>query len=39
MKTVNQLIEKLYKEAKHKMATKIKQESAQYREILKNLVV
>ena len=39
MKTVNQLVEKLYKESKHKMAIKIKQESSQYKEILKNIVV
>lgn len=39
MKTVNQLVEKLYKEAKHKMISKQKQDSAAYKELLKNLVV
>jgi V-type H+-transporting ATPase subunit E len=39
MRTVNTLIEKLYKEAKVKMAAKQKEDQAQYREFLKNLIV
>ena len=39
MKTVNQLVEKLYKEAKHKMINKQKNDSAAYKELLKNLIV
>lgn len=38
MKTVNQLIEKLYKEAKHKMVEKIGSHSS-YKELLKNLLI
>lgn len=38
MKTVNQLVEKLYKEAKHKMMTKQK-DTAIYKELIKNLIV
>ncbi len=38
MKTVNQLIEKLYKEAKHKMVEKIGNHSS-YKELLKNLLI
>lgn len=39
MKTVNALIEKLYKEAKTKMIAKQQHDQAQYRELLKNLIV
>lgn len=39
MKTVNQLVEKLYKEAKHKMISKQKSDTAAYKELLKNLIV
>lgn len=39
MKTVNTLIEKLYKEAKTRIIAKQKQDQAQYREFLKNLIV
>ncbi len=38
MKTVNQLVEKLYKEAKHKMVQKIGDHSS-YKELLKNLLI
>jgi len=38
MKTINQLVEKLYKEAKHKMMTKQK-DAAIYKELMKNLIV
>ena len=39
MKTVNTLVEKLYKEAKHKMISKQKSDKAAYQELLKNLIV
>ena len=39
MKTVNTLVEKLYKEAKHKMVSKQQGDKAAYKELLKNLVV
>ena len=39
MKTINQLIEKLYKEAKHKILKKQQSDVAAYREFLKNLIV
>lgn len=38
MKTVNQLVEKLYKEAKFKMVQKIGDHSS-YKELLKNLLI
>jgi hypothetical protein len=39
MKTVNQLVEKLYKEAKHKIVNKVKNDPASYKEILRNLII
>lgn len=39
MKTVNTLVEKIYKEAKHKMVGKQKGDQAAYKELLKNLIV
>jgi hypothetical protein len=39
MKTVNALIEKLYKEAKGRMIEKQAHDIAQYKELLKNLIV
>lgn len=39
MKTVNTLVEKIYKEAKHKMVNKQKSDTAAYKELLKNLIV
>lgn len=39
MKTVNTLVEKIYKEAKHKMVNKQKSDQAAYKELLKNLIV
>ena len=39
MKTINQLIEKLYKEAKHKMINKQKADVASYQLFMKNLIV
>lgn len=39
MKTVNTLVEKLYKEAKHKMMDKQKADKAAYTDLLKNLIV
>ena len=39
MKTVNTLVEKIYKEAKHKMVSKQKGDAAAYKELLKNLIV
>ena len=39
MKTINQLVEKLYKEAIHKMIKKQEIDSAAYKELLKNLIV
>lgn len=38
MKTVNQLVEKLYKEAKNKMVSNQK-DTATYKELLKNLII
>ena len=38
MKTVNQLVEKLFKEAKHKMVEKIGNHGS-YKELLKNLLI
>ena len=38
MKTVNQLVEKLYKEAKHKMVGRVGDHSS-YKELLKNLMI
>lgn len=38
MKTVNQLVEKLYKDAKHKMVNDQK-DTATYKELLKNLII
>lgn len=38
MKTVNTLVEKLYKEAKHKMVTK-QQDINAYKKLLKNLIL
>ena len=39
MKTVNTLVEKLYKEAKHKMVDKQKNDKGAYQELIKNLIV
>ena len=39
MKTINQLIEKLYKEAKHKMILRQKTDVASYQLFLKNVIV
>ena len=39
MKTVNTLVEKIYKEAKHKMFSKQKGDAAAYKELMKNLIV
>jgi hypothetical protein len=39
MKTVNTLVEKLYKEAKHKMVDKQKNDKGAYQELLKNLII
>jgi len=39
MKTVNTLVEKIYKEAKHKMVSKQKSDTAAYKELMKNLIV
>lgn len=39
MKTVNALIEKLYKEAKDKMVKKLAQDKGQYTELCKNLLI
>lgn len=39
MKTVNALIEKLYKEAKNKMVLKLSQDKGQYKELIKNLLI
>jgi hypothetical protein len=39
MKTVNTLVEKIYKEAKHKMVNKQKSDAAAYKELMKNLIV
>lgn len=39
MKTINTLVEKIYQEAKHKMASKQKSDSSAYKELLKNLIV
>ena len=39
MKTVNQLMEKIYMGAKQKIVLKQKTEAATYKELLKNLIV
>jgi len=39
MKTVNSLIEKLYKDSKAKMVQKEKQDESTYKELLKDLIV
>ena len=39
MKTVNSLIEKLYKDAKDLITHKQKNDQAEYKEFLKNLIV
>lgn len=39
MKTVNALIEKLYKEAKDKMVKKLAHDKGQYQELCKNLLI
>lgn len=39
MKTVNALIEKLYKEAKDKMVKKLANDKGQYKELCKNLLI
>lgn len=39
MRTVNELVEKIYAEAKVKMAEKIKTDEKTYKELLKNLIV
>ena len=39
MKTVNALIEKLYKEAKDKMVKKLANDKGQYQELCKNLLI
>jgi len=39
MKTVNTLVEKLYKEAKHKMVNKQQSDKAAYQELVKNLII
>ena len=39
MRTVNQLVEKLYKEAKHKMLDKQKNDRGAYQELIKNLLI
>ena len=39
MKTVNALIEKLYKEAKNKMVGKLGHDKGQYKELIKNLII
>jgi hypothetical protein len=39
MKTVNTLVEKVYKEAQHKMVTKLGNDPGSYKELLKNLMI
>lgn len=39
MKTVNTLVEKIYKEAKHKMVGKQANDQGAYKELIKNLIV
>lgn len=39
MKTVNALVEKLYKEAKDKMVKKLANDKGQYKELCKNLLI
>jgi V-type H+-transporting ATPase subunit E len=39
MQTVNTLVEKLYKEAKHKMVEKQKNDRGAYQELIKNLLI
>lgn len=39
MKTVNTLIEKLYKEAQTKMVNKLKGDKGQYKTLVKDLIV
>jgi len=39
MKTVNQLIEKMYKDTKAKMISRQETDKQQYKELLKNLIV
>lgn len=39
MKTINTLVEKIQLEAKQKMASKQKEDTASYKELLKNLIV
>jgi hypothetical protein len=39
MKTVNELVEKLYKEAGHRIMEKQKSDPHMYKELVKNLIV
>ena len=39
MRTVNQLVEKIYQDSKEKIVQKQKTDTAAYKELLKNLIV
>lgn len=39
MKTVNSLVEKVYKEAQHRMMSKQASDKGSYKELLKNLII